>query len=103
MPGSSPAMTWKEYALHRHLAASCLRRRGIDGEFVALALDDHAVVALGDLRGDKPFIDVGEHTLGLACERVAVAATTGGVESENVALLERIIGIARRQALGILA
>ena len=55
------------------------------------------------LRRDIALAHVGEHALGLARERIAVAAAARRIEAEDVARLERIIGIAGRQALGVLA
>src|SRR3954452_22439470 len=92
-------MTWKEYALHRHLGASCLRRRGIDGEFVAFALEHDTVVALGDVRRDKSFANIGKHALGLARERIAMAAAAWRIEPEDITRFERIVSVAGRQPL----
>ena len=44
---------------------------------------------------------VGEHALGIARERIAVAAAARRIEPEHVARLQRIVGVAGRQALGL--
>src|SRR5215212_8005113 len=86
-----------------HLGASCLRPRGIDGEFVAFALEHDTVNALGDVRRDKSFANIRKHALRLARERITMAAASRRIEPEHVALPERIVGIARRQPLSLLA
>src|SRR5687767_11672310 len=84
-----------------NLGASGLRCRGIDHEISAIALDHNAVVALGGFRRKLPLAHVVEHALGLALQRVAVAAAARRIEPEDVALLQRIIGVAGRQALRV--
>src|SRR5208282_3406426 len=63
----------------------------------------HAIVALRRLRRKISFAHVGEHLFGRPRIRIAVAAAAGRIEPENIAGLERIIGVARRQAPGLLA
>ena len=84
-------------ARRRAVAASSTTHDG-----VALLQHD-AVVALRRLRRDRSLAHIGEHALGLARERVAVAAAARRVEPEDVALLQRIVGVAGRQPLGVLA
>src|SRR5262249_23918037 len=60
-------------------------------------------VALGGFRRDIAIAHVDQHALRLAYQRIAMAAATGRIEAEDVAGLERIVGVERGQALGVLA
>src|SRR5580700_1614050 len=79
---------------------SC-RRRLVDGAFIRR--QHHAVIARGRFRRHIAFAHIGEHALRRPRQRVAVTATAGRVEAENVALLQRVIRVACRQALGLVA
>src|SRR4051812_11114748 len=98
-----PAMTWKGYVLNRHLAAFGLCRGNIDHEIVAVALEHHTVFAFRRLLRHRALAHVCCYPLRLARQRVAMAAAAGCIEPEHVPLLERIVGIAGRQPLGLLA
>src|SRR5579864_8057735 len=78
---------------------SCRRRR-IHGAAIRRQYD--AIVARG-FRRHITFAHIGEHALGRPCEPVAVAAAAGRIEADNVAFLQRIIGVARGQAFGPVA
>src|SRR3984957_8495705 len=83
------------------LAPLSCRRRRIDGAFIRR--QRHAVIALGRFRRYITFAHIGKHALGRPRQRIAVTAAAGRIEAKNVALFERIIGVARRQALGLVA
>src|SRR4051794_27159308 len=68
-----------------------------------VAFEDDAIIALGHLRRDEPFPYIGEDALRFPRHRVAIAAAARRIEPEDIAFLERIVGIAGRQALGVLA
>src|SRR3954469_13134631 len=68
-----------------------------------VAFEDDAIIALGHVRRDEPFPYIGEDALRFPRHGVAIAAAARGIEPEDVAFLERVIGVAGRQALGILA
>src|SRR3954447_11308481 len=78
-------------------------RGPINSEGRALAPDHYAVVAFGRLRRDIAVAHVDEHTLRRACEWIAVTTAAGRVEAEDVAGLERIVGVTRGQPLGVVA
>src|SRR6185295_1696062 len=96
-------MTATKSLLCLHGRAFTFGRGLINSEARALTKDHHAVVALGGLRRDIAIAHVDEHALSLARERVAMAAAAGRIEAEDVAGLERIVRVARRQALGVVA
>src|SRR5215510_137785 len=81
----------------------CVGRGLIDREAGAFAPDHDAVVTRGRPGRDVAVAHVDEHALGLARERIAVAAAAWRIEAEDITGLERIIGIACRQPLGIVA
>src|SRR6266550_757249 len=58
---------------------------------------DDTVFALRRLHGHGAVAYIGKHALGLAHERIAVAAAAGSVEAKSVVRAQGIIGIARRQ------
>ena len=64
-------------------------------------LQHDAVVALGRLPRDRSLPHIGEHTLRVARERIAMPAAARRVEPEDVAGLQRVVGVAGRQALGL--
>src|SRR5580700_4519027 len=61
------------------------------------------VVTFGNFRRHIAFTHIGEHMLRRARQRIAVTAAAGRIETKNVALLQRIVGVARRQAFGLVA
>src|SRR5580704_871968 len=83
------------------LAPLSCRRRRIHGAFICRQHD--AVIMLGDLRRYIALAHIGKHALRRPQQRIAVTAAAGRVEAKNVTLFERIIGIARRQAFGLVA
>src|SRR5215472_10865197 len=87
--------------VYLHLFSPRRGRLRVDGRPPGVALDDDAILALGRLRRDIPLLDVREHALWLARERIAVTAAARRVEPEYVALAQRIVGVAGRQALGL--
>src|SRR2546429_4130984 len=72
--------------------APCGRRRLIDHPCAAFPPEHHTIIARGGFRRDISFTHVGKHALRLARERLAVAAAARGIEAEDVASLERIVG-----------
>src|SRR6516165_1785801 len=87
--------------VYLHLLAARRGRGSVDGWSPGAALKDDAILALGRLRRDIALFDVREHALWLARERIAVTAAPRRVEPEYVALAQRIVGVAGRQALGL--
>src|SRR5438128_2333749 len=75
----------------------CLRpaarsRRFVDHPDAGVLAQDDSIVPFGRLRRYMTFAHIGQHALGIALERIAIAAAARRVEPERVAGLERIIG-----------
>src|ERR1700735_3107920 len=94
MPVRFTALVWSML-----FAPLFCRRRRIDR--AAVRRQHHAVVALGRFRRYITLANVGEYTLGRPLERIAVIAAARCVEAEDVVFFERIVGVARRQPLGL--
>src|SRR5215469_16656401 len=84
-----------------HLLSARRGRGRIDRSPPPAALEDDAILALGRLRRDIALLDVVEHALRIARERIAVAAAALRVEPKYVAFAQRIIRVASRQPLGL--
>src|SRR5690349_13426829 len=81
-------------------ARTARRRGGLIYHAPARRFPDHHPVSLRRRRDrDIALPHVGEYARGIARERIAVAAAARRVEAKNVAGLQRIVRIARRQPL----
>src|SRR5262249_16360562 len=83
------------------LPPPCLRSRPRERPCLAGGREPHAVGLLRRRRRNDTLPHIGEHALRVAGKRIAVSAAAGRVQPENVARLQRIVGIARRQAPGL--
>src|SRR5579862_2802600 len=92
----SPAQPLRTGPLAEH-DTRAFRRRLI--HFLLIGREHHAVVAFRYLRRNKTLAHVGEYTLGGPRERITVTAASGRIEAENIARMQRIIGVAGRQTL----
>src|SRR5262249_25870223 len=62
--------------------------------------EHHTIIPFRRLHRNGAFARVAEHALGIARERIAVAAAARRIQPKHVARLQRIIRVAGRQALG---
>src|SRR5262249_19145634 len=85
--------------LHAGLDALVRRRRHTEEPCASGRLENHAVVALRRLFRHHAFAHVGQHAFWIARERIAMSAAAWGVQPEEVAGPQWIIGVARGQAL----
>src|SRR5712671_1103748 len=94
------AVRYRSQANWCFLVAFARRRNGIDGEAVLRFRHHDPVISFGRLAGNIPLPHVRKHPFGLAFERVAEAAAAGGVETEDIALAQRVVRVAGGQAFG---
>src|SRR5580704_5967546 len=84
-----------------HLLAPGRGCGSVDHPILLVWLKHDPIVALGGLPRNVSLAHIVAHALGLARERIAVAAAARRIEPKDVALAQRIIGIAGGQALGL--